>query len=140
MNRRLTRKKMAHARRLPASLYYGSETPMSADARPVYLKLRDIIAEGIIDGTWPDGTMLPSVRAFAAERGANPLTVSKAYQQFLRDGLIEVRRGIGMVVSPGAGERLRLAERQRFLAEEWPSLRARVKLLGIDVAQLAAAC
>ena len=44
---------------------------MSAAARPIYLKLRDLIAAGIIDGTYPEGGMLPSVRAFAAQQGAN---------------------------------------------------------------------
>ena len=33
----------------------------------VYLKLRALIAAGIIDGTYPEGSMLPSVRALAAE-------------------------------------------------------------------------
>ena len=60
---------------------------MSQNSRPVYLKLRDIIAAAIIDGSYPEGGMLPSLSAFAAEQGANPLTVAKAYQQFQLDGL-----------------------------------------------------
>ena len=40
---------------------------MSMASRPVYLKLRDQIAAAIIEGRYPDGAMLPSVRAFAAE-------------------------------------------------------------------------
>ena len=63
--------------------------------QPVYLRLRDLIAAAIIEGTYPEGKMLPSVRAFAAEQGANPLTVAKAYQQFQNDGLVEVQRGVG---------------------------------------------
>ena len=69
-----------------------------ADNRPVYLRLRDEIAAAIIDGRYGEGDMLPSVRAFAAEQGANPLTVAKAYQQFQTDGLIRVQRGVGMFV------------------------------------------
>ena len=45
---------------------------MTADVRPIYLRLRDLIAIGIIDGTYPEGTLLPSVRAFAGQQGANP--------------------------------------------------------------------
>ena len=41
---------------------------MSSPTRPVYLKLRDLIAAAIMDGTYPDGAMLPSVRALAADR------------------------------------------------------------------------
>lgn len=109
---------------------------MSDDNRPVYLKLRDLIAAGIIEGRYAEGDMLPSVRAFAAEQGANPLTVAKAYSQFQADGLIDVQRGVGMFVTPGAAERLRESERRRFLEEEWPAIRARVERLGLDPAAL----
>ena len=104
---------------------------MSQPSRPVYLKLRDIIAAAIIEGRYREGDMLPSVRAFAAEQGANPLTVAKAYAQFQVDGLIEVQRGVGMFVVPGAAEKLQQSERAAFLAEEWPEIRARMKRLKI---------
>ena len=109
---------------------------MSTASRPVYLRLRDIIAAAILDGRYREGEMLPSVRAFAAEQGANPLTVAKAYQQFQTDGLVEVQRGVGMYVVDGAAEKLRRAERDSFLAEEWPEIRDRIERLGIDVEQL----
>ena len=109
---------------------------MSLASRPVYLKLRDQIAAAIMDGRYCDGEMLPSVRAYAADQGANPLTVAKAYQQFQDDGLVEVRRGIGMYVLPGAAERLRASERAIFLANEWPELRARIERLDLAPADL----
>ena len=111
---------------------------MSQQSRPVYLKLRDLIAAAIIEGTYAEGEMLPSVRAFAAEQGANPLTVAKAYQQFQADGLVEVQRGVGMYVVPGAADKLRRAEREQFLAEEWPEIRQRIDRLGLSVADLLA--
>ena len=109
---------------------------MSDDTRPVYLRLRDLIAAAIIEGRYREGKMLPSVRAFAAEQGANPLTVAKAYQQFQNDGLVRVQRGVGMFVAAGAAERLREAERRRFLDDEWPGVLARMERLGIDPADL----
>jgi GntR family transcriptional regulator len=109
---------------------------MRDDTRPVYLKLRDMIAASIIEGRYREGEMLPSVRAFAAEQGANPLTVAKAYSQFQSDGLIDVQRGVGMFVTPGAADRLRDSERRRFVDEEWPTIRARMDRLGIDAAEL----
>lgn len=109
---------------------------MSQASRPVYLKLRDMIAASIIEGHYREGEMLPSVRAFAAEQGANPLTVAKAYQQFQIDGLVEVQRGVGMFVVIGAADRLRRAERDAFIAEEWPEIRARIERLGLTPADL----
>src|SRR5690606_14654125 len=116
-------------------LYYGTASPM-ADNRPVYLRLRDEIAAAIIDGRYAEGGMLPSVRAFAAEQGANPLTVAKAYQQFQADGLIRVQRGVGMFVREGAADQLRAAERTQFLKEEWPRIRERMERLDIRPADV----
>ena len=111
---------------------------MSNASKPVYLKLRDLIAAAIIDGTYPEGAMLPSVRAFAADQGANPLTVAKAYQQFQLDGLVDVQRGVGMFVAPGAADKLRRSARAEFLSAEWPRLRERMQRLGIAPAELLA--
>ena len=107
------------------------------DTRPVYLRLRDRIAAAIIAGDYPEGQMLPSVRALAAEQGANPLTVAKAYQQFQIDGLIVVQRGVGMFVREGAAEQLRQAARETFLRDEWPDVRRRMVQLDISLSQLA---
>jgi GntR family transcriptional regulator len=104
--------------------------------KPVYLKLRDMIAAAIIDGRYPEGAMLPSVRTLAVEQGANPLTVAKAYQQFQTDGLVAVQRGVGMYVVAGAAARLRHSEREHFLAAEWPAIRDRMERLGIDPVDL----
>lgn len=109
---------------------------MTQPGRPVYLKLRDLIAAAIIEGRYKEGEMLPSVRAFASDQGANPLTVAKAYQQFQNDGLVEVQRGVGMYVVPGAADRLRASERDHFLQDEWPDIRARMDRLGIEPADL----
>jgi GntR family transcriptional regulator len=104
--------------------------------KPVYVRLRETIADAILAGQYGDGDPLPSVRAFAAEQQANPLTVAKAYQGFQNEGLIIVKRGVGMFVAAGARARLCDSERKRFVAEEWPEIRARMKRLGIDAAEL----
>lgn len=109
---------------------------MASSERPVYLQLRDRIAEAILDGRYREGDMLPSVRAFASEQGANPLTVAKAYQLFQEEGLVTVRRGVGMFVAEGATARLLDRERRAFLDEEWPRIRSVIQRLRIDPAEL----
>ena len=111
---------------------------MNTQTRPVYLKLRDQIAAAILDGTYQEGEMLPSVRALAAKEGANPLTVAKAYQQFQSDGLVAVQRGVGMYVVDGAAERLRESERKQFVREEWPAIQQRIERLGLRARDLLA--
>lgn len=109
---------------------------MVEQTKPVYQRLREIITASILDGEYRDGDMLPSVRSLAAEHGANPLTVAKAYQTFQDDGLITVRRGVGMFVAEGASERLRTMQRDEFLSDVWPPVAAQMKRLGIDPATL----
>lgn len=111
---------------------------MTRDHRPIFLRLRDAIAADILEGRYRDGDPLPSVRALAARHEANPLTVAKAYQRFQDEGLIVVRRGVGMFVAEGAAARLREAERAHFLESEWPHIRTRMQRLGIDAATLLA--
>jgi GntR family transcriptional regulator len=106
--------------------------------KPVYLRLQEVIADSILAGKYRDGDLLPSVRAFAAEQQANPLTVAKAYQGFQDAGLIVVKRGVGMFVAPGARSKLGESERTRFIDREWPEIRARMERLGIDPAALLA--
>lgn len=109
---------------------------MADSSKPVYLKLRDIIAASILDGDFREGDMLPSVRAFAAEQKANPLTVAKAYQLFQDQGLVEVQRGVGMYVAEGATEKLRHMEREDFLANIWPPVVQQMKRIGLVPEQL----
>lgn len=103
---------------------------------PVYLRLRELLAIAILDGDYQEGDQLPSVRAYAAEHKANPLTVAKAYQSLQDDGYVTVRRGVGMFVGVGAIERLRVDERTRFLVHAWPTIAAQVSRLDIDLESL----
>lgn len=111
-------------------------TLRSTHEKPVYVRLREVIADAILAGRYKDGDPLPSVRALAAEEGANPLTVAKAYQGFQNEGLVVVKRGVGMFVANGAGARLRHSERDRFIKSEWPQIRDRMSRLGIDPVDL----
>jgi len=117
-------------------LYYDSMTLRTSHEKPVYVRLRETIANAILSGRYRDGDPLPSVRALAAEEQANPLTVAKAYQGFQDEGLVVVKRGVGLFVASGARARLTESERDRFLTEEWPQIRQRMDRLGIDPAQL----
>ena len=113
-------------------------TLRSSHEKPVYVRLRETIADAIMAGKYGDGDPLPSVRALAAEEQANPLTVAKAYQGFQDEGLIVVKRGVGMFVAPGAALKLRNAQRDDFITNEWPTIKDRMARLGIELGDLLA--
>lgn len=105
---------------------------------PAYLRLRAMIAGKILSGNYKDGDMLPSLRSIAHDHGANPLTVAKAYQSFQDDGLVVVKRGVGLFLAEGATERLLISEREHFLSCYWPKISAMIDRLGLDRADLMA--
>jgi DNA-binding transcriptional regulator YhcF (GntR family) len=103
------------------------------DDQPIYRQLLEEVIAGILDETYPEGELLPSVRQLAERYQVNPLTAAKAYRELSRDGLTEKRRGEGLAVLPGTRSMLLQRERAKFLKDEWPTLRARLRRMEIDL-------
>jgi len=108
------------------------------DNQPIYRQLKERVLEMILDADLGDGDALPSVRNVAADYQVNPLTVLKAYQELVDEGLVEKQRGKGMFVTAGARARLLKTARQRFIEEDWPRVRATIERLGLDADTLLA--
>jgi len=106
------------------------------DNQPIYRQLRDRVVAMILDGVLKEGDPLPSVRTVAAEYRVNPLTVLKGYQQLVDEELVEKRRGLGMFIRAGAHKLLLRGEREKFLDEEWPRIRATIQRLGLTREEL----
>jgi GntR family transcriptional regulator len=102
--------------------------------RPIYRQLMEQIVARILDNTYREGEMLPSVRQLASDFVVNPLTAARAYREL--EEYTETRRGIGLVVREGVRELLLKREQRRFLREEWPAIRERIKALDLDVLEL----
>lgn len=106
------------------------------DKQPIYQQLKDKIIEAILNGSYAEGEMIPSIRKISTEYQINPLTISKAYQSLVNDQVIKKRRGIGMVVRPGARQRLLAQEREYFLKKQWPEIKIKLQRLGIKPEKL----
>jgi GntR family transcriptional regulator len=99
---------------------------------PIYRQLMDVLVVRILDQIYVEDEMLPSVRQLAFDCDVNPLTVAKAYKELAREGFTEKFRGEGLMLRKGVRDILLRREKNRFLKEEWPLLRSRLKRLGID--------
>lgn len=94
------------------------------DNQPIFRQLADKITEQILQGIWPEGEPLPSVRTVSADLKINHLTVMKGYQLLVDEGLVEKRRGQGMYVASGALNQLKTQQRQQFLEQQIPQIAA----------------
>ncbi len=108
----------------------SQQVPAWDEERPIYRQLMEEIVERIINRTYLEGEMLPSVRQMASDFLVNPLTAARAYREL--EQYTMTRRGIGVVVKEGVREILMKRERAKFLREEWPAIRERISALEID--------
>ena len=68
------------------------------NSRPVYLQIYRQIRQDIIDGIYPFGTKLPSMRLLCDELGVSTVTVDHAYALLCDEGYIESRERSGFFV------------------------------------------
>ena len=106
------------------------------DDQPIYRQLKDRMVGLTMEGAYAEGDAIPSVRAVSSEYQINHITVSKAYQELVDEGLVEKRRGLGMFVIEGARENILKVEREKFLTVEFPQLLQRIIQLGISKDEL----
>lgn len=110
---------------------------LPSSATPIYRQIVDQVARAVASGALAAGDELPSVRAVAQQHVVNPMTVSKAYSLLETQGIVERRRGMGMVVR--AREPAAVADRLALLQ---PALDHAVRVsqqLGINAADAIAA-
>lgn len=79
---------------------------------------------------------MPSTTEISRTYAINPATVLKGMTMLVDEGLLEKRRGLGMFVVPGAMERLRREERERFERDRVADLVAEARRLGIGCQEL----
>ncbi len=105
---------------------------------PIYRQIVEQVRRLVASGQMRPGDDLPSVRVVALHHAINPMTVSKAYSLLETEGLLERRRGVGMVIAKSMSK----SSRQDKLALLQPTLLSAAQVtreLGISDAQALAA-
>ncbi len=104
-------------------------------ATPPYEQLRAQLAVMIGTGVLQQGERLPSIRQLATDLALAPGTVSRAYTELEREGLIQTRRGRHGTVVLGAPRPLADPDRERQLREAAQNFAIRAHQLGVDSAE-----
>jgi len=97
----------------------GGQIPiqLSPDsAEPMYHQIEVQLRALILSGRLPEGTLLPSIREFAAELACSVITIRRVYQDLENEGILRTKQGTGTFVAQvGTGERERY--RKQAVAE-----------------------
>lgn len=106
--------------------------PFSVTLRPGESPYRQIVyaaTKAIMSGELRAGAAFPSVRELSQALKINPNTAQKVIAELVRDGLLEVRPGIGTTVT--GGRKATAAERKALLSREVEELIVEAKRVGL---------
>ena len=105
---------------------------------PLYLQIRQDLVDMLLDQPANDLT-IPSIRQWSMEKQVNPLTMKKAYQSLIDEGILEPVRGMTYRWAQSGKEKLIEQERDRFLTQTWPVMESRMHRLGLSCEDLSKA-
>jgi GntR family transcriptional regulator len=110
-----------------------------ASDTPIYRQIIQHIRRAVIQGQLSLGEQLPAVRVLAEALVVNPNTVARAYQELIRDGLLESRSGVGVFVAEKMRQIFSEDERDRRIEQSIEQLLHEALLLDFSLPEVRAA-
>jgi GntR family transcriptional regulator len=104
--------------------------------RPIYIQIKEIIEEDILNGLLAPEEQIPSNSKLVSHFNINPVTVLKGINLLVDEGIIYKKRGLGMYVSPDAPEKLKKRFSLAFFQEQIEPLTALAKPLGFSLQEI----
>lgn len=101
--------------------------------RPVYIQVYEEIEIRIINGIYPLGSKLPSVRELAQEAVVNPNTMQKSMAELERSGFVHANRTAGRFVTDD--EELVKRRQKELVKNETQSYLKKLDRLGVEVSE-----
>ena len=99
---------------------------------PLYAQVTEQVRLAIASGILRPGDRLPGIRELAERLAINPMTVVRAYNELIGDGVLVGRQGAGTYVSDGKGIRELSQAQRRKTARAWAEeLAAKATTLGL---------
>ena len=106
------------------------------DQKSIYLQIADYMYSQILNGYWPDGERIPSIRDLAIQMEVNPNTVTRTYTMLQDDGTLQNKRGIGYFTAEGAKNLVLEKKRKEFVRDVLPKLFNSMRQLGFSLNDL----
>jgi DNA-binding transcriptional regulator YhcF (GntR family) len=107
------------------------------ETQPIYMQITDWVCEQILLNKWQSDERAPSVRELGALLEVNPNTVVRSYDFLETKEILVNKRGVGFFIAPGAVNKIREFRKGRFFEEELPVVFKTMKLLGIEMCEIA---
>lgn len=104
--------------------------------KPIFQQIAEHICDEILQGRYPEGDRLPSVREYAAELEVNVNTVARSFEWLQNQNVVATRRGLGNFVSVGARETVQELRKKEFFEEQVPEFLRTMKALGITLEEI----
>lgn len=74
----------------------------ATEGRPIYLRVADAVTRSVLSGEFPPGARLPGRNFVCAHYGVSAMTVTNAYNELARRGVVTIRQGDGTKVAAEA--------------------------------------
>ena len=80
---------------MPKNRIASSARPSSASAAAPYARVKQFLKDGLQQGVWPPGTVMPSEAELVTQFGVSRMTITRALNELRADGLVERVQGVG---------------------------------------------
>ena len=84
------------------------------DQSLIYLQIARMLEDDILRGVYREEEQVPSTNELARVYNINPATAAKGINLLVGDGILYKKRGIGMFVAPGAGDKVKQKRKAAF--------------------------
>lgn len=106
------------------------------DNQPIYLQIKEIIEDQVMNGSIQTGERVPSTNELAKFYGINPATARQGMNELVQENILRKQRGVGMFVTDDAKEILMRKRRQLFYEDFVAPLLAEAEKLAIPKEQI----
>lgn len=95
---------------------------------PIFRQLMDQVRTHVAGGVLKPGDEMPSIRSLSVPLGVNPMTISKAYNLLVHEGLLDRRPGRPLVVAAHGPREMADRRRHQLRVSLLPAARLAVSM------------